>query len=41
VILFFLIAIARAWQLTGVRDTGLAAVIMDQQSAATDVLVIG
>ena len=29
VVLFFLIAIARAWQLIGVHDTGLAAVIGD------------
>jgi len=29
VVVFFLIAIARAWQLLGARDTGLAAVVAD------------
>jgi hypothetical protein len=29
VVVFFLIAIARAWQLIGVHDTGLAAVVVD------------
>ena len=28
-VIFFVIAIARTWQLIGVRDTGLAAVVSD------------